>query len=58
MKDKKLYGAAYITHNLAKVGGGPKREGGGGMEKGIENIVKITVANIMKMMNLPLKGSK
>jgi hypothetical protein len=52
MKKKEFYGCALFTHNLAKAGGGPKREGGGGMEKGIENIVKIAVVDTIKKMNL------
>ena len=36
MSDKKLYGAAKITHLLAEMGGGAKPKGGG-MSQGIEN---------------------
>ena len=32
--------AAQITHGLAQLGGGSKKEGGGGMIKGVENILK------------------
>lgn len=32
--------AAQITHGLAQLGGGSKKEGGGGMIKGVENIFK------------------
>ena len=32
--------AAQITHGLAQLGGGSKKEGGGGMLKGVENIFK------------------
>lgn len=30
--------AANITHGLAQLGGGSKKDGGGGMMKGVENI--------------------
>ena len=32
--------AANITHALAQLGGGSKKEGGDGMMKGLENIFK------------------
>lgn len=32
--------AADITHALAKLGGGAKKDGGGGMMAGMENILK------------------
>lgn len=32
--------AANITHGLAQLGGGSKKEGGDGMMKGLENIFK------------------
>lgn len=32
--------ATNITHGLAQLGGGSKKDGGGGMMKGIENIFK------------------
>ena len=32
--------AANITHGLAQLGGGAKKDGGGGMIKGIENVFK------------------
>lgn len=35
--------AANITHALAQLGGGSKKEGGDGMMKGIENIFKTGV---------------
>ena len=35
--------AANITHGLAQLGGGSKRDGGGGMMKGVENIFKAGV---------------
>lgn len=35
--------AANITHALAQLGGGSKKEGGDGMMKGIENVFKTGV---------------
>ena len=35
--------AANITHGLAQLGGGSKKDGGGGMMKGIENVFKVGV---------------
>lgn len=35
--------AANITHALAQLGGGSKKEGGDGMMKGLENIFKTGV---------------
>lgn len=35
--------AANITHGLAQLGGGSKKDGGGGMMKGVENIFKVGV---------------
>lgn len=35
--------AANITHGLAQLGGGSKKEGGDGMMKGLENIFKTGV---------------
>ena len=35
--------AANITHALAQLGGGSKKEGGDGMMKGIENVFKTRV---------------
>lgn len=35
--------AANITHGLAQLGGGSKKDGGGGMMKGVENIFKVGI---------------
>lgn len=35
--------AANITHGLAQLGGGSKKDGGGGMMQGVENIFKAGV---------------
>lgn len=35
--------AANITHGLAQLGGGSKKDGGGGMMKGVENIFRVGV---------------
>lgn len=35
--------AANITHGLAQLGGGSKKEGGGSMMKGMENIFKVGI---------------
>ena len=35
--------AANITHGLAQLGGGSKKDGGGGMLKGMENIFKVGI---------------
>ncbi len=35
--------AANITHGLAQIGGGAKKDGGGGMLAGVQNIYKLGV---------------
>ena len=35
--------AANITHGLAQLGGGSKKEGGGGMLQGVKNVFEVGV---------------
>jgi hypothetical protein len=47
-----LRGAAHFTHAMAEIGGGPKSKGGGGMERGLQQLLLLTAQNAVKMTYL------
>ena len=47
--------AANITHALAQLGGGAKKDGGGGMMEGLENVFKTGVQIALSANQQPPK---